>query len=1598
MANLGLALGLLLVAAAAAAEPGRRLPHQRGAAGVVTVVTASLGREELARCIASVQQQSYAGAIQHLVLADGAAAAAAVLRLAEPLGLLPSPETLAGAAPRARWLDVLLLPYNTGDDGGRIYAAAPTLTRGEFVQNLDDDNYLDPEHVASLVAQVEADDLDWAYSLRAISLLGQPITLDRFESLGMLHAVWDWDGTAQFTAARSQHHIDTSCYFLRRSVAIAMSPFWNCLPRHNDRCYLEQARRAWPRFGSTRQHTLYYNVSPQTAKGLSLLGYFSEGEKNMTARFGDQMPWEESAPSAMALHSACAGFNGPHVPFYCAAKSALHGRPPAKAPAPREKMKPRARQPPKQKAAAAYNFVVAPVAGLSEEPASADARQLREIPFEVAVSSGSTLPVLPFRAIENRDCGNALDSSRARLRGLQPTDSAAERYNLATVVASTNCLETEDARQAADTLAELTASYPDDAGAWNNLGVLRARQGRLTDAAFLLTRSQRNAASGAGKVDLPLIQHNLGCVMQHLRRTWVHDGSAKGAICPFRKAAVGSVAAQQVGKSLLTVYLYHNSLPWLLLDPASDGKSAWLSELPCIGSADAVVFDCHGLEDVQNASMWRDLHPAASAARADGQVWAMFCPESTARVPALLDPDFRGLFNVLVTHEKSADLPFTYMPRNLTLFANPPATKSAFGVWVASNCLRQRESLVEELMRWLPDGAIHSYGRCLHNHEWPTTQEPKFGSSKIPLLSRYKFTIAFENSQAEGYVTEKFFQPLIAGSVPVYWGAPDVGQYAPDRRSYIDASAFGSMRELASHLQYLDGNATAYEELQAWKSVGVARWQESFKVLAASSDITGANYGEAAHHGHPWLYNSLRLNALLREARRAARRCARDPSTDQCKAGRKLVANREPQAVDVQYSGKEFWWSMPVAFGTSTHHVRLWEGSSPEQVVAVYCSKHPCRTTDPPFSNLLRQEVERNLELKRARLASERTLDADLCIAGQRGAGFFSNFLQAVDALVSCSERGIPGAVFWNSSDVNFAYGGQDAGDNAWEGYFEPVGPNSSYTASKVLHLSEYTLQPQVAPTQFERYTNFRSDNVHSEMVTEYDRVRVHRAMRRLGIKPRADITQAVDSIASKFQEAIAAGATVVGIHYRATDHSEEGVANGRLVPLELFLHRAAALLRGSATSKAVLFVASDSEQAVEQVRAFFKGNATVEMVTQQSVVRGRTSDSGAVHHTNRGYHLGREVLMDSLLLSRCQFLVHSQSNVAVAAGYFNPDLKLRYISMQDALEFIDSTAKAAFTFEICGGSNGHASAEIIRHEASRAGLGGWVSHSTGGVIGEAAGPQWAVQHLRHALAAMSPLTEPSAASWVELSPTAPVTAVPAEFEMVAASLTDMQLLAPVQHSLDPLISEISGVLDRASCTALVNKARAMLAEGKGTGNQGSVVLPQSEPAAAALVARLQKMAPDFKLGPVLVRHMPLGTTGPPMPDADESVLGNFAIALSASSDGIPFVFPQLEPTVPGSPAKPNPTRSTCTSSCGAVASQVVQAAGAPYCCCVEVLRLQLAQGAAMRVGLAGGTKASRSLAFHRACPQLAPLLTLPASTTWLPGSWVAEVSLTRAL
>lgn len=71
--------------------------------------------------------------------------------------------------------------------------------------------------------------------------------------------------------------------------------------------------------------------------------------------------------------------------------------------------------------------------------------------------------------------------------------------------------------------------------------------------------------------------------------------------------------------------------------------------------------------------------------------------------------------------------------------------------------------------------------------------------SKSETLSRYRFALCFENQVVRGWMTEKIFDCLFAGTVPVYWGAPDITDFVP-AEAFVDMRQFGGFAELRRFL------------------------------------------------------------------------------------------------------------------------------------------------------------------------------------------------------------------------------------------------------------------------------------------------------------------------------------------------------------------------------------------------------------------------------------------------------------------------------------------------------------------------------------------------------------------------------------------------------------------------------------------------------------------------------------------------------------------------------------------------------------------------------------------------------------------------------
>lgn len=97
---------------------------------------------------------------------------------------------------------------------------------------------------------------------------------------------------------------------------------------------------------------------------------------------------------------------------------------------------------------------------------------------------------------------------------------------------------------------------------------------------------------------------------------------------------------------------------------------------------------------------------------------------------------------------------------------------------------------------------VDSGGRFQNNVGGPV-------ADKVAFESQHKFSIACENSSHPGYLTEKLVQAFAAGTVPVYWGDPDV-ETIFNPKAFVNANRFRSAEEVAAEVKRLNEDDEAY--------------------------------------------------------------------------------------------------------------------------------------------------------------------------------------------------------------------------------------------------------------------------------------------------------------------------------------------------------------------------------------------------------------------------------------------------------------------------------------------------------------------------------------------------------------------------------------------------------------------------------------------------------------------------------------------------------------------------------------------------------------------------------------------------------------------
>ena len=244
------------------------------------------------------------------------------------------------------------------------------------------------------------------------------------------------------------------------------------------------------------------------------------------------------------------------------------------------------------------------------------------------------------------------------------------------------------------------------------------------------------------------------------------------------------------------------------------------------------------------------------------------------------------------------------------------------------------------------------------------------------------------------------------------------------------------------------------------------------------------------------------------------------------------------------------------------------------------------------------------------------------CAEGEDASGLFSE----VAAVIGCLAEVDAHPELYAGMRVDFQdhglYYDAAVGPNWWEYFFEPLTVGSPASSTRIL-------------------TDWEHDAFADTVELSLPRITASQLVRR-----HLRIKDALLNDANHCWSTTAAGAPVIGVHYRGTDKSEEATR----VPFDDVVSAVAQQGRAAGAGWK-MFLATDEQACVDHMRAAFPAR-----VIARNIHR---SANGRPIHKQPGnrYQGGVDAVIDCVLLSRCTHLVRTPSNLGLVSTFFNPDV-----------------------------------------------------------------------------------------------------------------------------------------------------------------------------------------------------------------------------------------------------------------------------------------------------------------------------------------------------
>ena len=243
----------------------------------------------------------------------------------------------------------------------------------------------------------------------------------------------------------------------------------------------------------------------------------------------------------------------------------------------------------------------------------------------------------------------------------------------------------------------------------------------------------------------------------------------------------------------------------------------WSTDKRDYAKSDAVLF--HLYNNLRNKDFVLGNLPARQSLN---QKWIFMAREPQAFYYPQQLKQLNDKFNITMTFQSDSDvfipyggywpLPAASLKYRQQMKLDFMSGKDKMVAWLVSNCRTssRREEYVRQLQKYIP---IDIYGKCGNL----TTDTNSANGFRDQIAKKYMFYIAFENSDCDDYISEKFWNSLHIGIIPIVRGQRARYKALAPPNSYINADSFLTPELLADHLKAISTNSTLFHRYHQWR-------------------------------------------------------------------------------------------------------------------------------------------------------------------------------------------------------------------------------------------------------------------------------------------------------------------------------------------------------------------------------------------------------------------------------------------------------------------------------------------------------------------------------------------------------------------------------------------------------------------------------------------------------------------------------------------------------------------------------------------------------------------------------------------------------------